>query len=111
MPQREFLKMPRIIVLFNLKSDVDVTKYEAWAVGVDAPTVNGLPSVSKFSVHRSVGLLGTDTAAPYEYVEVLDVNNLDGLFADISCEAMQAVAAQFQEFADNPQFILTEDVV
>jgi hypothetical protein len=33
---------------------------------------------------------------------------MDGLIADISTEAMGAIAAQFQAFADNPTFILTE---
>jgi hypothetical protein len=102
--------MTRIIVLFNLKADADRSAYENWAKTVDRPTVNGLPSVDGFTVHRSTGLLGSDSPAPFDYVEVLDVGSMDGLMTDISTEAMQAIARQFQGFADNPQFIVTEQI-
>lgn len=102
--------MPRIVVLFNLKPDVDSTLYETWAKNTDAPTVNSLSSVTGFTIHRATGLLGSETPSPYAYVEILDVTSIDGLFADISTEAMQQVADQFQAFADNPQFIVTEDL-
>ncbi len=102
--------MPRIIVLFKLKDGTDRDAYEDWARNSDVPTVTNLPSVDGFTVHRATGLLGSDAPSPYQYVEVLDVSSMDGLFADISTEAMQAIAAQFQSFADNPQFIVTEDL-
>jgi hypothetical protein len=101
--------MPRIIVLFNLKEGVDPAEYEAWARESDAPTVNALASVAAFTVHRATGLLGGG-AAPYEYVEVLDVRDMDGLMADISTETMQAISARFQTFAEDPKFVLTEDL-
>lgn len=102
--------MTRIVVLFNLKADADRSAYENWARTADTPTVNALPSVSSFTVHRAIGLLGSDTPSPYEYIEVLDVTSMDGLFEDIATDAMQAIATQFQEFADNPTFIVTEDL-
>ena len=102
--------MPRIIVLFNLKADADQNAYEDWARNSDLPTVNNLSSVSGFTVHRATGLLGSDAPSPYQYIEVLDVTSMDGLFADISTDAMKEIAAQFQSFADNPQFIVTTDL-
>ena len=102
--------MPRILVLFNLKPGTDREAYENWARTVDAPTVAGLPSVSGFAVHRATGILGSDQPSPYEYFEVLDVKSMDGLFEDIGTEAMKAIAADFQGFADNPLFITTEDL-
>lgn len=101
--------MTRVIVLFNLKAGVDPAKYEAWARGTDAPTVNGLPSVAGFTVHRATGLLGGG-ASPYAYVEVLDVTDMDALTADISAPPMTEIAAAFQSFADDPKFIITEEV-
>ena len=101
--------MTRIVVLFNLREGVDPEAYEAWARGTDAPTVTALGSVASFTVHRATGLLGGG-AAPYAYVEILDVADMDGLMADIGSETMQAISAAFQGFADNPQFIVTEPV-
>ncbi|HOB12629.1 MAG TPA: REDY-like protein HapK [Novosphingobium sp.] len=100
----------RIIVLFNLKEGVDPAAYEAWARGTDIPGVNALGSVDGFTVHKATGLFGSDTAAPYQYVEVIDIAGMDGFVADISTPEFQAMAAPFQQFADNPQFILTADL-
>lgn len=103
--------MPTLIVLFNLKNkDTAVQQYEEWAKTVDVPTVKKLGSVDDFRLFRCGNLLGTDQAAPYQYCEVIEVNNLDGLFADISTDTMKRVAAQFQEFADNPMFIVAEQI-
>lgn len=100
----------RIICLFNLKPTVDPQDYEAWARGVDIPGVNGLSSVYDFTVHRATGLFGSDGPSPYQYVEIIDITGLDHFVADVSTEAFQAVAGKFGEFADNPQFILTQDL-
>ena len=100
----------RIIVLFNLKEGVDPAAYEAWARRSDIPGVNGLGSVNRFTVHKATGLFGSDAAAPYQYVEVIDIAGMDGFVADISTPEFQAMAAPFQQFADNPQFILTADL-
>lgn len=100
----------RIICLFNLKPGVDPAAYEAWARDADIPTVNALGSVDAFTVHRATGLFGSDAPSPYQYVEVIDIKTMDGFVGDISTEAFQAAAAPFQSFADNPQFILTDDL-
>lgn len=100
----------RIIVLFNLKPGVDKAAYEKWAKEDDTPAVNALDSVNKFTAHRATGLFGSDAPSPYQYIEVIDIKGMDGFVGDISTEAFQAAAAPFQEFADNPQFILTEDL-
>lgn len=98
----------RIVVLFNLKPGVDAAAYEKWARTTDIPGVRALRSVSDFQVYRATGLLGTDAAPPYSYIEVIDVPDMQAFGTDVSSEAVQKVAAQFQQFADNPQFLLTE---
>lgn len=100
----------RIIVVFNLKDGVSAAEYEAWAKKDDIPGVNRLGSVEKFTVHKATGLFGSDDAAPYQYIEVLDINGMDSFVADISTAEFQAMAAPFQNFAENAQFILTEDI-
>ena len=97
----------RIIVLFNLKPGADTQAYESWALTTDAPGVRALPSVGDFQVYRTAGLLGGGTA-PYGYAEIIDIDDLDRFGTDASTEAMRKVAAEFQAFADNPVFMLTE---
>ena len=102
--------MTRIIVLFNLKPGVSAADYEQWAKQTDLPTVNALPSIRSFTAHRSKGLLTGEAQAPYQYIEVIDVGDMDQFGADVSSDAMQEVAAKFQSFADQPLFILTENL-
>jgi len=100
----------RIIVLFNLKPGADAGAYEQWARTTDIPGARALPSVGDFRVYRTAGLFGTGEAAPFHYIEVIDINGLEPFIADVTSEAVQRVSAEFQAFADNPQFILTEEL-
>ena len=100
--------MTTLIVLFNLKQGVSAADYEAWARATDLPTAGALPSVEKFEVLKSQSVLGSEAAAPYQYIERIVVRDMQQLGADIATPAMQEVAAAFQAFADNPVFIVTE---
>ncbi|MCC6942417.1 MAG: REDY-like protein HapK [Novosphingobium sp.] len=100
----------RIVVLFNLKPGVDPEAYEAWARGTDIPGVNALSSVSGYTVHKATGLFGSDAASPYQYIEVIDITAMEPFVVDVTNPEFQKVAAAFGEFADAPQFILTEDL-
>jgi hypothetical protein len=99
--------MAKIIVLFNLKPGVSAADYEAFARQTDLPIVNALPSVRGFEVLKSQGLLGGG-AAPYAYIEILDLHSLEALGADVATAEMQKVAATFRSMADDPRFIVTE---
>jgi REDY-like protein HapK len=100
--------MASVIVLFNLRDGVDREEYERWARRRDSPTVNGLPSVNGFRVQRATGILGSEAEPPYEYIEILDFDDLGALTGDISAEPMQVIAAEFARYAESPVFILTE---
>ncbi|OUW85896.1 MULTISPECIES: REDY-like protein HapK [Hyphomonas] len=98
----------KIIALFNLKPECSVADYEAWAKSKDIPTVNGLKSVDAFEVFKATGMLGTDDKSPYQYIETIDVNDMDGFGGDVSTDAMQKIAAEFQAMTSDLIFILTE---
>lgn len=102
--------MTAIVVLFNLKTDADVAKYERWAIDTDLPTAGGLPSVDQFEVLKTQGILMSDDKPPYQYIEILKINDMEQFGADVGTETMQQVASQFQSFADNPMFILCEHI-
>ena len=63
-------------------------------------------AVRRFEVFKATGLFGGGTP-PYQYIEIVRVNNMDQFGKDVSTEQMQKVAGQFQAFADKPLFILT----
>jgi hypothetical protein len=99
--------MTTIVVLFNLKPNVNEAEYQQWAKTTDIPTAGGLNSVDTFEVLKTEGLLMSDAKPPYAYVELIKVNDMDGFGKDVGSSTMQKVAAEFQSFADNPMFILT----
>jgi hypothetical protein len=99
--------MQTLIVLFKLKPGVDRDTYEQWARTTDLPIVRDLPSMNRFDVYRVQGLFGSDAAAPYDYVELLDVRDQGQFVADVSTDTMRRVAGEFRQFADNPIFMLT----
>ena len=102
----------RIIVLFNLKPGVSAADYEEWARTRDIPGVRSLPSIDSFRVFRSTGLLGQPgAAAPYAYVEVLDIIDIDGFWKDAAGDASRKVAAEMRDYVDGaPVFITTDEV-
>ena len=102
--------MATLIVLFNLKSDVFKEVYENWAKTTDLKVVRELKSIDSFEVFESQSLLGDEAKPPYQYVEVLQVNDMDVFGAETSTDQMGEVAKQFQSFADNPLFMLTKNI-
>ncbi len=97
-----------LLALFNLKNDVSKDDYVAWARSVDLPTVNGLKSVDQFSAYSIGEVFGADTKPPYQYFEVIDVNDMDQFMSDIGTDTMQKVASEFQKFTDDVIFLLSE---
>ena len=99
--------MSRLVVLFNLKPGTDISEYEAWAKATDLPIVRALDSVSEFAIQRVDSVLGSDETPPYQYVEIIDVNDMALFGNEVGTETMQRVAGEFRAYADNPVFLLT----
>lgn len=99
--------MSTIIVLFNLKPGVDRAAYEQWARGTDLPEVRRLASVDGFEILRAEGQL-SGARSPYDYCEIIRVNDLAAFGVDVASAAIQRVAAEYLQFADAPVFIRTE---
>ena len=98
--------MTRIFVLFNLKPGIEKSAYEAWALSTDVPIVRDLPSIGGFDVFELTGLMGSTDKPPFDYIEVVDIADMDQFGRDVAQETMQRVAAEFRSFAD-PLFINT----
>jgi hypothetical protein len=101
--------MTPIIVLFNLKAGVSAEAYEAWARSTDLPIVRGLTSIGSFDVYKTKGLLGGGDA-PYRYVEMIQVADMDVFGADVASDTMKRVSGEFRELADDPIFMLAESL-
>lgn len=102
--------MKTLVVLFNLKEGVSPEQYEQWARSFDLPTVVRLPSVDDFRLYRSSGLFGSDQPAPYQYVEVLQILDLEQLKKDVAGKKMQQLVAAFRSFAHEPVYLVCDRV-
>lgn len=102
--------MPSLVVLFNLKGEASKKAYEQWAQNTDVPTVKGLGSIDDFKVYRLDNLMGSETKSPYQYCEVIQINDMGKFGEEVASATMQKIAAEFQEFADNPTFIMSEQI-
>ncbi len=103
--------MTPIIVLFNLKAGVKPEDYEAWAKSTDLPIVRGLKSIGGFDVYKCKGLLRGGDPAPYQYIEMIQVQDMGAFGGDVASDTMKRVSGEFREYADDPTFILCESLV
>jgi len=101
-------QMKALIVLFRLKAGAEPGTYEAWARDTDLPVVRALPSVRSFDLYRIAGLFGSGDPAPYDYVEVIRIGDLERFGSDVASATMQQVASEFRSFADQPLFMLAD---
>jgi hypothetical protein len=99
----------RIVVLFNLKAGRSAEHYETWARQTDLPTVNALDSVDRFEVFKAAGVLGSDASPPVQYIEIIDVADMERFGQECASATMRRVAAEFQNWAD-AQFLLMSPV-
>ena len=100
----------RIIVLFNLKPGVSVEAYETWARGTDIPGVRALKSVSGYHVQRATGILGTDQASPYAYIEIIEIADMALFGEEAAGPVVQALGADMRNYADDPVFITSDEL-
>lgn len=101
--------MSTLIVLFNLNDKQDQEIYERWAKEQDTPAIKHLSSVQDKRVYRATGLIGSDAAPPYQYVEVIEVSDVDQLTKDLQQdEETQQLVQHFRSIAKDVVFITTE---
>lgn len=100
----------KIICLFNLRPNVDPQDYLRWARERDIPNVRSLDAVHSFSVSRITRRLRSEQAAPYQYVEIIEITSLEDFQKGARAEVFQNVASMFSEFTDDPVFMLAESI-
>jgi hypothetical protein len=102
--------MPMLIMLSKLRRDADRGAYERWAVEVDRPTVLTLPSIDEWRLYRVRRALGDGVEAPWDYVEVALVGDVEQLERDLRSDVAANLTAALLEFCEPPTFLLTEQV-
>ena len=102
--------MPTMIVLVNLKEGVIPEEYERWVEEHYLPAVLNLPSVDEWRGYRVGGLTESGGEPPYQYVESVEINDLEQLGRDIESEHVQQLLGELGRYAEVTQ-LLTERFV
>lgn len=100
--------MATIIALFNLKDGVDAAAYEQWARETDVPLVRAMDSCVGFEAFRTRHVLGTGEPAPYQYVEVIRVTDLEAFEHELREDRLRRVTEAFDAFAQDPVFLVAD---
>ena len=101
----------RIVSTWNLKAGVDADAFEDWLLTEALPAFRALPSVDELRIYRTTGMFGVQGgAAPFAYVEVLDVADPEGFGRDMAGEAAATAAARLREDVADMVVVNTEEL-
>jgi hypothetical protein len=67
----------RVFFLNRLRESADRTEYEAWIRRVDYPVARAQDAIRSYTVTRIDGTLTGEGESPYDYLEVIEISDLD----------------------------------
>lgn len=103
----EFKNRGMLITGLRLKDGVTAAQYEKFALEVDKPTCEGqLQSFASWNVHRVNGLHGTDAKAPYDYIEIVHITDLDQFERDLESSVVAEIGAQAEPLLQEPDLFM-----
>jgi hypothetical protein len=74
----------RVFFLNTLRDGVERADYEEWIRRVDYPVARRQPSIQNYVVTRLEGRLDGDAPPPYQYLEVIEITDIDEYRQDMS---------------------------
>ena len=67
----------RVFFLNRLHEGADPDEYEAWIRRVDYPIARAQGAIQRYTVTRIDGTLSGEGESPYDYLEVLEITDLE----------------------------------
>jgi hypothetical protein len=93
--------MPVVFWFSRLCPGMDAAEYEQWVRDVDYRLAREIPSICSYRVHRVEGPCLGDSA-PYDYVEVAEITDIDAYRRDIAQHpAAQRIVAEIGRYVDS----------
>jgi hypothetical protein len=88
----------RIFIFTKLSPGLSQADYEKWLEEVDYPAARAQDAILSYEVFRAERRLMADSdESPWEYVEVIDVTDMDEYFASADNEAMAAMLVDWNK--------------
>lgn len=92
--------MPVVFFLLKLKAGVAPHEYETWVRDVDYPTARSLPSIVDYRNHRLEAPLEDGGEVEWDYLERVQISDLDAYRRDLATPVARAMGAQWASFVD-----------
>ncbi len=94
--------MASVFWFSKLKPGVDPAAYERWVQQTDYRLAQGVATIEHYRVHRVGGPMEGAGRLPYDYIEVLQVRNLEDYRAAMERDpAIQRIIAEIGAFVDS----------
>lgn len=93
--------MATVFFLSKLKPGVAAANYETWLREFDYVRAKELSSILSYRTHRIQGHLREEAAIPYDYLEVIEVTDLEQYRKEITEHpAAQAITAEWGNYLE-----------
>jgi hypothetical protein len=93
--------MPSVFWFSNLRAGVDAAAYERWVQQTDYRLAQGVPCVRHYRVHRIAGPVDAGGRSPFDYIEVLEVTDIEAYRAALKdSPAIGQIIAEIGQFVD-----------
>ena len=101
--------MPVVFFLNRLRPDASGAVYERWVREVDYPTARSLPPIKSYVVAKMAATLDGQPA-PYDYIERVEITNIDDYRAALAAPAMEAFAREWSSHIGESIAVFGEEI-
>lgn len=88
----------RICFMYRLREGVDRAAYERWVREVDVPFATARRTLLRYECVHIDGQIGSDSPSPYDYIELLEVTDVDDDQAGVTGPDAERIANEWLEF-------------
>jgi hypothetical protein len=87
-----------VFFLNRLREGVDSDEYEAWIRRVDYPIARAQGAITNYTVTRIEGTLSGEEKSPYDYLEVIEITDLDAYRALGALPEFEQLLQEWSQF-------------
>ena len=88
----------RVFFLNTLKPGVDPAEYESWIRRVDYPVARAQSAIESYVVTRLAGTLSGEGEPPYQYLEVIEITNIEEYRAGLGTPEMERLLEEWSTY-------------
>jgi REDY-like protein HapK len=88
----------RVFFLSKLREGVDRDEYEDWIRRVDYPVARAQGAIASYTVTRIEGTLSGEGESPYDYLEVIEITDLEAYRALGSLPEFEQLLREWSQY-------------